>query len=366
VCIAVLFVSIILEFYGRACGFLLTSDSLQYLSASQSFSQNGKFLSPDGSYYSYWPPLFPIILSFFKQPQSALIWVNIVCKIILMIVLFKVANTFIKDSLFKIAFITASLLGVHVEMVSVFVWSELVFMMLIFLNWYFALQLKNHRGYFYGLLITGFLACLQRNAGLFWMCGVCSWFWLDTSLPLKIRIRQCAILFLVSTSGMWAWNIYNTFFIPADFNFYQHNFFADALPNLQVTLSALGKMILPINGIVAMVAGILFLVVLVINLGLKTKNDRGIQFSALALSFYFAGFLVMPRLDVFEMDRYLSVVTPLIYLFVYLLLEEKLQLSKLRTRIMVYILLLLWLSYPLTRTIKNVQSWHKRSCSISD
>jgi hypothetical protein len=248
-------------------------------------------------------------------------------------------------------------------MISVFVWSELIFMALIFLNWYCALHLKNHRYFFFGLLMTGFLACLQRNAGLFWICGVCCWLLFDSSLSLKLRIRDSVILFLVSSSGMWAWNIYNTFFIPADFSFYSHNFFADIFPNLKSILGAIGKMIVPINGTVAIAIGLLFLLVAVIQFVFKENADRNIQFPMVVMGFYSGGFLTMPYLDIFEMDRYFSVVTPIVYLLILLLIQERTQSEKRSSKIIIYVLVFAWLSYPLTRTFRNVQAWHERSCS---
>jgi hypothetical protein len=363
-CIAILIVSIALEFYGRACGFLTTSDSLQYLSAAKSFIESGKFLSPDGSYYSYWPPLFPIILSPFNHPLFALALINIVCKIILLPALLRISNLFLHDTVLKIAFLIASMLTVHIAMISVFVWSELIFMTLIFLNAHFTLQLKRHRSYFYFLLLTGFLACLQRNAGLFWISGVCLWMLLDSSQSLKRRIIESGICFLICTSGIWVWNIYNTYLLPADFNFYKHNFFVDLFYNLKLTLGTFGKMIVPVNE-VTMITGLLFFAFLLLWL-LKMRENRNVQFLGIVLLVYVLGYLTMPRLDVYEMDRYFSIVTPIVYLCIMLMVQEVIHLAKDNARILIYTTVLLWLCYPLTRTFINVKVWHERSCSVSD
>lgn len=363
-CIAIFSVSIALEFYGRACGFLITSDSLQYLSAAKSFSASGKFLSPDGSYYSYWPPLFPIILSPFNHPLFALAVINVVCKIIVLLVLVLLSDSFIKDSILKIVFLTVSMLTVHLAMISVFVWSELIFMTLIFLTMSFALQLREHRSYFYFLLLTGFLACLQRNAGLFWISGVCLWLLLDSSQLLKRRIIESGTCFLICTSGIWAWNIYNTYLLPADFNFYEHNFFVDFFYNSKLTLSTFGKMIVPVNAM-TMTTGVLFFALL-LRLLLKRRENRGVRFLGIVLLVYVLGYLTMPRLDVYEMDRYFSIVTPIVYLCIMLMVQELIHLAKGNARILIYTAVLLWLCYPLTRTFINVKVWQERSCSVSD
>ena len=237
-------------------------------------------------------------------------------------------------------------------------------MTLIFLNAYFALHMKKNKSYFYWLLVTGFLACVQRNAGLFWISGVCLWLLLDSSLSLKRRIIESGICFLVCTSGMWAWNIYNTFLLPADFNFAKHDFFADVFPNLKLTLSTFGKMIVPLKEM-TMITGTLFFLAFLFQ-WIKMRENRNVQFLSIVLLVYILGYLAMPRLDVFEMDRYFSIVTPIVYLFIMLLVEKVIHFTKRNTRILVYAMVLLWLYYPLTRTFINVKVWHERSCSVSD
>ena len=288
--------------------------------------------------------------------------INIVCKIILVLVLLRIANSFIHDSLLKITFLTASLVGVHIIMISVFIWSELIFMTLIFLNAYCALQVRRRRFFFYGLLATGFLACLQRNAGLFWISGVSIWLMLDTSLPMRARILQSVGCFFVCTSGLWTWNIYNTFFISSDFSFYKHDFFYFAFPNLKSTLGAFGKMITPLQGIAGMIIGILFFLAVLFKWVLKGKADRNTQFFGIVLLCYMLGFLIMPgHLDSFEMDRYFSVVTPIVYLFIMSVVQETQQ-TKATFRIYIYAIVFIWLCYPVARTVSNVSAWHARSC----
>jgi len=258
----------------------------------------------------------------------------------------------------------ASLVGVHVIMISIFVWSELIFMTFIFLNAHCALQLKKNKSYFYWLLVTGFLACLQRNAGLFWISGVCLWLSLDRAVPLKSRVWDSGICFFVSTSGMWGWNIFNTFFLSSDFSFYRHDFFAYFFSNFKSILSTFGKTIIPLNGTPAMFCGVLFFVAVFVGLASKIKADRHFQFLVIVLSAYSLGFLIMPgHLNVFDMDRYFSVMTPIVYLFVIVLVQEKTQSARRATRVLIYLVVLIWLGYPLWRSVKNTLAWHEQSCA---
>jgi hypothetical protein len=358
--IIVLATSIALEVYGRACGFILTSDSLQYLSAARSFAEQGKFLSPDGSYYTYWQPLFPVILSVTAKPLVLLGWLNIFSKIIMGIVLMSIANSFIKEFIYKIIFLVVSLCSVYTLMLSVFVWSDLLFMMLAYLNLYVALNLKR-KNYFYYLLLTGFLLCIQRNAGLFWVGGVCLWLIQDREiLPFKNFLRT-GIFFLVSTSGLWAWNFYNTFFIPANFNFYKHSFFADTGYNTMLLIGTYTRMMVPLNQWILQVIFFVLVAGCIIYFLIKNFNYSFYLPFCIVLM-YTAGYAAMVKLDMYEMDRYLSIVASLVYLL-FINVVEKLNQSEIKwIRYGLLVLVLLWAAYPIARTVKNVQFWHNRSC----
>jgi len=364
-CSAVLFVSIGLEFYGHACGFLITLDSLQYLSAAKSFSASGIFLSTDGSYYSYWGPLFPFILSFFTDSLSALVWINVASKFVIALALFALVNSFINDSILKIAFLIVSMLTVHVALISVFVWSELIFTALILLTTFFALSLKKYPYSYYCFFVTGFLGCLQRDAGFFWVGGICLWLLFDSSRSLKARIAQSVLCFFVCISGLIAWRVYITFVMHQSSNLYDYSFFFHAIENVPPVLLTFGKMFLPLNGIAGEATGILFF--LLLFYWCIFKAGRSIHLLGIIISVYAMGFIALPwQLDANEMDRYFSVVTPLVYLFILSIVYEKLQPAKQGMPVLIYTLVFIWLCYPLTRTFINVKAWHERSCSASD
>src|SRR5688572_17596485 len=77
-CGGVIVISLLIQFYVTNCGLLLTYDSREYLSAANSFNEQGVFMGTDGTPYVFWPPLFPMILSLFADPQAAMVWINLV------------------------------------------------------------------------------------------------------------------------------------------------------------------------------------------------------------------------------------------------------------------------------------------------
>lgn len=360
VCAIVLVLSVVLEWYGRYCGFILTNDSLQYLSAAKSFSASGIFLSPDGSYYSYWPPLFPIILSWWDDAFLALIFINLISKVCIAIILFWLSIAFFENTFYRIIFLVASMLSVYITLISVFVWTELLFLALLLLNTYFALNHHKQR-FFYWLLVTGFLLCVQRNAGLFWMSGVCLWLVIDQRETFSKSLFKAALIFLVSTSGLWAWNIYNTFFLPTDFSFYKHSFFQDWMYNMMLIAETHVNMIVPLHNTMAVVLVFVSMISFFVYM-LKSNGDRKLLFFISTWGMYTMGYSVMVKLDVYEMDRYFSVITPVVFLVLIFYVEKFSRKLSSTFQMALLVLMLSWLAYPITRTLKNVQFWHERSC----
>lgn len=360
VCVSVLMLSIILEWYGRYCGFILTNDSLQYLSAAKSFSESGIFLSPDGSYYSYWPPLFPIILSWWDDPFLTLSFINLLSKVCIAIVLFWLSITFFERTFYRILFLTASMLSVYITLISVFVWTELFFLALLLMNAYFALNYHKKR-FFYWLLVTGFLLCIQRNAGLFWVVGVCLWMVFDEKSTFSKNMLRALLFFIVSTSGLWAWNFYNTFFLPANFNFYKHSFFQDWTYNVMLIAETHVNMIIPVHNIITIFLVSGFVIAFVVYM-LKSNKERKFLFFISTWIIYTAGYSVMAKLDVYEMDRYFSVITPMFFLLLIFCAEKLLKGFSSKLQLACMVVMVCWLVYPITRTLKNVQFWHERSC----
>lgn len=347
--------SIALELYCRSCSFILTSDSDQYLSAAKSFSEQSKFLSPDGTYYSWWQPLFPIILSVTPEPLVLLSWLNVACKIVLTFLLFDIADVLLQKRFQKVTFVLLSLCSVATMMISVFVWSDFLFMTLAYANLYFALNLGKKYS-FACLLLTGFLLCIQRNAGLFWISGTCLWLLFDKGISFQKKTIRVAAIFLITTSGLWAWNIYNTYFLTAHFSFHGHPFFMDWWYNWRVIGETFSKIIVPVKNPLISILGVVIIAII-----LWKKFDRNISLVGCLLAMYTIGYACMVKLDHYEMERYFAPVFPLTFLLILRATECVSEVTR-RARYGVIIVVCGWLLYPAVRTIKNVQFWRERSC----
>ena len=363
--LSILLCSLLLEWYGHSCHLIHTPDSFHYLAAAQSFREYGQLLDSEGGPYAYWPPLFPAILSLFNDPVTALKWIHVISRILISIFIFFLAKKSITDTGLKALFLAVAIGGVQFMMVSVFLWSEMIFMLLAFSTVYCAGKIENSKTYFVFLLLSGFLLCLQRNAGIFWMASVSLWLLLDNKTAWQKKIRDSLICFIVSTSGFWVWNLYNSHFQFSGFSIYHPDYLSSLAFNLSVILTALGKLFLPFSGTI----GLIISVSVLTTIGLLLKNyllkNRRAQLIVVIVLGYCAGYLTLSALDTNEMDRYIAPVVPLFYWLVLVALDVLFLKMKRCFRAVIFILTIFWAAYPITRTIKNTFLWHKMSCEVS-
>ncbi len=359
---AIVIASLILQWYAHACGLNYSVDSLDYLAAAKSFQDQGSLLDRGGTPFSHWPPLFPVILSFFDDSVSALKWIHLIIRIACSFYLLWLSKRLIKNGALRILFLLVTILGVHLMMVSVFVWTEMIFILLALTTLYCACNLERSNYYSVLLLASGLLLCLQRHAGLFWMTSISIWIFWDSTKPLNARLVRSLGCFIICTSGFWIWNLYHTQAISSEFNLFQHDYFSYVFFNLNLILQTLGKLFLPFSGWIATVTGVSVITVIGISVKKFLKTDRDIQLLATLILGYLIGFLILSRLDVYEMDRYLSPIVPLVYLIACVSLEKIMTFRSWANSLVVLIIIGSWSAYPLTRTVKNSFMWHERGC----
>lgn len=357
---AVIVVCLAMQWYGHQCGLLFTDDSANYVSASQSLKANGNFRSPDGSLYTYWPPLFPATLALFDSPGHAVPWMYSVVTILIGLLSIVILNRILESNRFKVLVLFLTLTSVQFMMVSVFLWSEMNFLLLVLCVTACALNLKKSNTYVIGLLVFAFLMCLQRNAGVFILAGVSCWIFLDKTLKLRTRLTKSLLVFLVGVSGLIAWNIYLSFVIESGFFFYKHEFFVHAIENFTTISNMLVRIFIPVSGWISVVIGILLMVALIFHI---RNSSPFVQLIGLLILFYLTGLICMFRLDIHDIDRFLSVIIFFIYALVFeSVAKESKQFSK-TVRILAFPLLLLWTIYPFYRTVNNLRQWNSKSCA---
>jgi hypothetical protein len=162
---------------------------------------------------------------------------------------------------------------------------------------------------------------------------------------------------------LWAWNVYNTFFIPADFSFYNHPFFGYLIFNLTEISKAYVKAILPFfpNWVSILACSLFFAGV--IRYGLRNVKSFAGLVMCLLLTYTFGYAAMGGNLNSYDIDRYLSVIIPGIFFFLVLLFQKLLMILQSKGKVIAIVIAVLWFSYPMWRTVKNTIAWHKRSCT---
>lgn len=352
--------SLVLEAWVRRCGFILTPDSNNYLSAAKSFRETGLFIGTGGTYYTQWPPLFPFILSWFSDPVQTMEFVFMLCKIVTGLFVVVLANSFLKKLLFKAVFLVGTMLGVHFLLISVFLWSEMIFITLCITHLYLVLNLHRKPIYYWLVIILGFLLCLQRNAGVFLIVSAAVWMLTAGTAPLINKAQKSIFYVVASTSGLVAWNVYNFFLLKNITPFYDRDFFADTLINIHGISSSLGHSFFPLQGNAAAVAGVILIIMLSVGWYTYLRYDAAFSLLALSIVVYTLGFIPVGHVDR-EMDRFLAVTFPIVLLLA-LAITERITILKPRSRLVVVICVFMGLGYNLSRTANNAMLWHEMSC----
>lgn len=352
--------SLILEEWARRCGFILTPDSQDYLSAAKSFKETGLFIGAEGAYYTQWPPLFPFILCWFDDPQLAMEFVFALCKIVTGIFLVVLANFFLKKLLFKAAFLLGTMLSVHLLLISVFLWSEMIFITLFLMHLYLLLTMNRKPIYYWLVIAVGFLLCLQRNAGAFLILPAAVWMLFTEAAPLNKKIQKSIFYVVASTSGLVAWNVYNFFLLKNISPVNDRHFFVDTFANIHGISSTLGHSVVPLHGNAAAVAGAMLIGMLSWGWYTFLRHNAATLLIALSILVYTVGFIPVAHLDR-EMDRFFAVILP-IFLLLALAIAERITMLYPRCRLAVVICVFIGLGYNLSRTANNAIQWHEMSC----
>lgn len=321
--------AVALQWYSHSGGLLTTYDSCAYLSAAESFKADFTFVSFDGQPYKYWPPLFPVVLSLFG---GVWYWFQLLLTAWIGVLVVIQTRKIIEDPLLQLLCQASILVGVHLLLIGTFLWSELLFLVILI---HFAMAVERKQ--FATAIILGFVLCLQRNAGLFFVIAAALWYW---------DMKKSFILFILGSSGFFAWNIYTS--APMENTYFQ------SIPhNVGMMSDAMIRSLAPLPGIV-------FIVVL-IALAFMLRSDPKTRLIGIMMVVYLAGMCSLPQLDVFENDRFASVVIPFFMIVVFRAIEIAASKQTSTARKVLIIAVACWLAYPAARSLKNAPQWHKLS-----
>jgi len=343
--------------YALPCELIKTNDSLDYLSAAQSFWTDGTFKSPDGTDYAHWPPLYPIVIALIGQLMISIKLFHGLLIVAIGLMLWNLSAYYLQKPLYRYLWLAAVLTSVQFLMVSVFLWSELLFLLLLLINLKAYLKRTEWKYWMILFVLTGLLMCLQRSAGFFWMAGMGWLLAMDKPKDLKnwvLSFIYCAI----SVSGLLYWILSKSEGNDTGFDIWEHKFFIDFGDNLLKIFLATGKFFLPLSNFSAWI----WVLILVSILWLRKHIDKSITDIFWLMGFYTLGYALMQNLDINEIDRYYAVIYPFFFLLILILIERFAENQSKKVGLGLLIVFLIWMAYPLSRTFVNVERWEERSC----
>lgn len=354
---------IIIHWYTYGQGLLLTDDSYHYLSASENFRKSFTLIDNNNHYLLFWPPLFPVFISIFSVPEQLFSWINLVLLIFISISIFRITTRVIQSTTIAFVCFFYIITGVHLLLISSFLWTELLFLFFTSIFLENLLKPQINKNAIYVAIIMGILMCLQRNAGIFIAVGATIWMLLKDENAISILIKPIHF-FLYVISGSLIWNFYVWFYLPRDHFNFTEELFQHALYNFNSMSCAIVSAFLPIKyfGIPILFAGLVLVIYLMRK---ELAHNRFLQllfivslsylfFLSLVLVVNIAGF----RVDFGEGDRFIAVILPLLSIIVFKSFELFLNGKNKLARKISFILIAIWLIYPLSRTLKNSKQWH--------
>ncbi|MFQ3575434.1 MAG: hypothetical protein SNJ77_03260 [Cytophagales bacterium] len=353
-------------FWETFCGLVFTFDSYEYLASAKNFRENGSILRKDGTANTIWGPLFPMIIALTNLNPKTIQFINYAVLLTTISLTYNIAKKLVIKPIFFVAMIANVALHSSLHMNYSFLWSEPIFILLLMAHLSFLIKYLEQKSK-YDLLISlifGFLMCLQRNAGIFLVMG--------SSIYLFFFHKPKISFFygLVTSSGWLAWNIRNFLISKTEFHpgvsemaqgriLEKENVFeylidsaSWLIPNINVWLS------IPIFVVFWLT---LTYILFKINKAEKSEATPLLYFN-LSTYWVFMQFVEDKRID--EVQRYNSVLIPIFYILLFIVIEKLFEISNLKKSIRYIIIsyVIALSAYNAVRSLKNINEWHKNSC----
>ncbi|UOG76336.1 hypothetical protein MTX78_06985 [Hymenobacter tibetensis] len=164
--------------YAWGTGPATTPDSWHYLEAARSWEAAGKLVSPTGTPYVFWGPLYPVLLAWFgaaQYPAQAVAWLHTLGLLGSWLSwTWLGAQVLGSETTWKRLYPWVLALSTPWLVTAKFVWSETVFLLLfsIYIIALYQYLISSRLKWLFTATGVGMLLPLQRTAGLFLLAGV--------------------------------------------------------------------------------------------------------------------------------------------------------------------------------------------------
>jgi hypothetical protein len=352
----------------KSFGLGITNDSVNYLSAAQSLPD--ALIKADGTPYTEWPPLFPVLLSMGNILNLNLVFFSALFQGIVLISINLITLYLLKINLTSKSILAFSsillIFSTPVLQMHVMLWSEPFFLLLILLN---LIALKHylstpHPKFLILLIVLGILMYLQRKTGIVFIASTASLIFFLSKYKKTAVIHSVLYLILCSIPVyFWYQRRYEIAGKLLGESAFKPENFIDNVKQFSHTLSTYflpSNIPLPYRFI--FLAILVFLIVIIIMRSRKIKDaliaNLYFKISFLFIIFYYASlliFLVYIQIDDAIDDRIL--IPAYLPLFLLGMIVIDTFYTKLSSLLFLFVFGL-WLLYPIIRTAHHLHRWN--------
>ena len=347
--------------YSKGIG--LSEDSISYLCAARSFLQTRQLLDVDRSPFVARAPLYSFIMMFaeFFRNTFILIFINLAAYGFLIFTSWILIRRNISERFFQIAcllFISFSYTLLYIFSRAL---SEIIFLLLINI-WMLLTQKKEEKNFSITLTaITVCAAVLTRYVGLFLIPA--SLIYLIKNQ--KVERKKISLFLFISMILPALWFLRN-YFLSGSFTGFRSEGFQTFPKNILVMADTLTSWTLPLQIPITFRLLLFFIAaVTLVPVFFQSKSFLKIPFVTAAV--YFFSLLICYLFFSFEepRDRLLSPAFVPFSIFIFASLENFwLRYNFLRKKNILKILILIWLIYPFSRSLKHTHRWHHHGVEI--
>lgn len=355
----ILLIVLALHLYCTWGGLIWNSDSFHYWAASRSFQLDFTLKAHDGGNYTFWPPLFPIVLSLFGEENYHIFHcITLLSLLYIIYILLKLVSNrtlaLLSSALFS--------LSVYPYLISSFLWSETIFLLLFYSGLFFYLKWMKDQSQHHFLTIAITLLsfmCLQRNAGIFIVLGL----FINSLIAYlknenKRYFFKMLLTYLIIIIPNMSWNISQKIQHPEEFYFYSSPPVMDFFSNLETISTELLRLFMPINDHISPML-LIFAGIAILSITFFSRINPTL--STIYLSYIFS-FLLIPKFELSETGRFLTPIIPILILqLVYLCKRGYVKLKSGKMKVILSAVIALLIIYNIVRTAKNIKKWNYRS-----
>ncbi len=346
----------VLYAYATHNGLGITHDSRHYLAAARSLLHDGTLRNADGTAYTNWPPLYPVLLALARAELRHIRIGQVLVFLGILFLAHRLAVRNIRQPGLRVFFMGSVVFSTPLLLTSVFVWSEGFFVLLTLaaLICFRHYQSSERAAHFWWLIIFGNLLCLQRLTGTFFVFGFA------VLVFIQGKSLKKAILYSVfSLAGTAAWLFRNTFLehSPA---FRQNILVISPLQSFIGYTEAFGDWFVPVSAPFALklAVGVLWFSGILFCQWRFRFKPSSFFFQANFLASWYLACMVLAGGEASETDRFAIPAYLFIFGGIAAGLDAAFTVLSARRVLAATLLLSVWMAYPVVRTVKNAAFWH--------